>query len=205
MPMKRLDTPEGAGRVASKVRQGGRAAAFPDLKPIQDRMPARIQLANREMPMEGHDGGRRELLKHLEVELRDAIGIQLLRQCCRYVVLLEVSRQFYWRGQTGVFRRDLYANELNSLRRIMREREQLPVTVTGIRKRLSNVTVRADFWSPMGIIQRLAELVDGFAGAARMVVSATGACRIQLVIDTLPATLVLVETIMQYHWQWLLR
>ena len=51
----------------------------------------------------------------------------------------------------------------------------------------------------MGIIQRLAELVDGFAGAARMVVSATGSCRIQLVIDTLPATLVVVETIMQYH------
>ena len=184
------------------MRQGGRAEAFPDLNPIKDRMAALIELANREMPAEGVDGKRLEQLKNLETELRNAVGLPLLRQCCRYVFVLDVARQFYSRGQTGVYRRDINANELNSLPRIMGEREQLPVTFTGIRKRLANVTERGDFWSPMGIIQRLAELVDEFAGAARMVVSATGSCRIQLVIDTLPPSLVAVESILQYHWLW---
>ena len=59
--------------MASKVRQGGRAEAFPDLTSIQDRMPALIELANREMPAEGVDGKRREQLKKLEIELRDAV------------------------------------------------------------------------------------------------------------------------------------
>ena len=83
--------------------------------------------------------------------------------------------------------------ELNSLRLIMRQREQLRFTLTGNRKRLGNVTEREEFWSAMVINQRLAMLVDRFLGAAMMVMCAIGSCRIQFVIVPLPATLVVLE------------
>ena len=73
------------------------------------------------------------------------------------------------------------------------------MNIAGVRKRLANLTERADFGSPMGIMQRLAEQLNELAGAAKWVVSATGYWRIQLVIDPLPATMAVVETIMQYQ------
>ena len=63
--LERLDSTEGAAKVASRVRKGGRAEAFPDLTSIQERMAALIDLANREMPAEVVDGKRREQLKKL--------------------------------------------------------------------------------------------------------------------------------------------
>ena len=77
------------------------------------------------------------------------------------------------------------------------------MNLAGVRKRLANLTERGDFWSPMGIIQPLGEQLDEFPGAAKLVLSATGYCQIHLIIDTLPATLVVVETLMQYQWQWI--
>ena len=55
-------------------------------------------------------------------------------------MIVEVLPEFYWRGQSGIFPRDLNANELTSLRLIMAERERLPVTLAGIRKRFANFT-----------------------------------------------------------------
>ena len=51
----------------------------------------------------------------------------------------------------------------------MNESEGLPLDLTGIRKRLANLTEGCDFCSPMGIMERLAEHVDDFGGAANQV------------------------------------
>ena len=73
----------------------------------------------------------------MEIELRDTLGNPFFRQYCRYVVILEVAPEFSRRVQTGIVRRDMNANELNSLQLIMRQKERLLVTGAGIRKRLT--------------------------------------------------------------------
>ena len=76
------------------------------------------------------DSKRSAEIQHLDIELREAMGDPLIRQCWRYVVNMEVVPQFYWRWRSGLFRRDLNVNEVPCLRLIKQEREPLPVTVT---------------------------------------------------------------------------
>ena len=54
----------------------------------------------------------------------------------------------------------------------------------------------------MGIIQRMGETVRDFGDAASRVLSATGHKKIQIRVETLPAALVVIEAIKEYHWLW---
>ena len=101
-----------------------------------------------------------------------------------------------------MFRRDLTANELSSLRLIVKFRDTLPVSTKGIRRKLQTTTERGNFWSPMGILQRLGESVEGFQDLSEKIFGATGNLRVQLVVETLPAMLAAIEVIKEYHWSW---
>ena len=101
-----------------------------------------------------------------------------------------------------MFRGHLTANELSSLRLIVKFRDTLPVPTKGIRRKLQTTTERGTFWSPMGILQRLGESLAGFQDLSEKVRGATGNLRIQLVIETLPAMLTAIELIKEYHWTW---
>ena len=94
------------------------------------------------------------------------------------------------------------AKELNRLRFIEKFRANLPVSTRGIRRKLQTTTERGNFWSPMGILQRLGESVAGFGELLQKVVSPTGYLRIPLVVETLPAMLAVIEVIKEYHWTW---
>ena len=99
-PIERFDAEGAAERTARNVRRGGRAEAFPDLMTIHERMAELIQVFNRAVPDEGPDGKIREQLNKVENQRTDVLGLPLLQQSCRYVVLMEVAAEFYWRGQT---------------------------------------------------------------------------------------------------------
>ena len=106
------------------------------------------------------------------------------------------------RGKTSLFRRDLTANELSSLRLLVKFSANLPVSMRGIRRKLQTTTESGNFWSPVGILQRLGDSVAGFGDLLEKVVSATGNLGIQLVVETLPAMLAVIEVIKEYHWSW---
>ena len=80
------------------------------------------------------------------------VGKEMRRKCCVYVVVMEVVKEFYVRGQTSLCRRDMTANDLTSLRLIVKLRDSLPVSTKWIRKTLANTRERGNFWSPIGII-----------------------------------------------------
>ena len=52
----------------------------------------------------------------------------------------------------------------------------------------------------LGILQLMAESVAGFGDLLEMVVNAMGNLRIQLVVETLPAMLAVIELIKEYDW-----
>ena len=139
---------------------------------------------------------------HLDLELRGALGEAELRKCCVYVAIIQVTPEFYVRGQTSLFRRDLTANELTSLGLIVKFRDNLPVSTKGIRRKLQTTTERGNFCSPMSILQRLGESVAGFQDLSEKVLDATGNLRIQLLVETLPAMLAAIEVIKEYQWSW---
>ena len=99
---------------------------------------------------------------HLEVELRGAIEEAEFRKCCVYVAIIQVTQEFSVRGQTSLSRRDLTTNELSSLRLIVKFRASLPVSTKGIRRKLQTNREMGNFWSPMGILQRLGSRWQGW-------------------------------------------
>ena len=96
---------------------------------------------------------------------------------------------------------NLSANELQRISLIVKKRASLPVTMSAIRKKLGNATERGNFLSPMGIIQRMRETVRDFGDAANRVLSASGHEKSQIRVETLPAALVVIEAIKEYHWR----
>ena len=81
-PLELLNPPKGKERdmFHSKGEGRGRLEAIPDLVPLPGCMKELVKLATRPMPAGGlSDGTRRAPLMHLEVEIRDAIGVAALR------------------------------------------------------------------------------------------------------------------------------
>ena len=129
-----------------KGKGKGRLESWHDLVPLAACMKQLVELANPPMPTAGiADGARRAALMHLVVEIRKAVGVVALRDCLQYVVLMQVVPKFYMRGKSGMFRRVRTANELNSIRLIMKMREHLPLTIIEVRKKLANAKENGNF------------------------------------------------------------
>ena len=99
------------------------------------------------------------------------------------------------------FPRDLTPNERESYKFLAGQVNYFGLNHELLEENLATIGERGAFTNPMSLFKRMAEMLPGFEDAGAQILSAMASDNLVLEIRSLPATLVVLEIFLDYHWK----